>query len=89
MDVKFSLPEDISEQMTDIWKKSFSEVFKDLLNQQQQQEWFTQKDAAKYANVSVNTLRSWEVSGMETSIIKGVKRYNKHKIDNFLFSYSV
>lgn len=76
MDVKFSLPEDISEQMTDIWKKSFSEVFKDLLNQQQQQEWFTQKDAAKYANVSVNTLRSWEVSGMETSIIKGVKRYN-------------
>lgn len=51
-------------------------------------EWMSLKEAAKYANVSNNTLMKFRVMGLKISEIDGVKRVSKKEIDRFLEQHS-
>ena len=51
-------------------------------------EWMSLKEAAKYANVSNNTLMKFRVMGLKISEIDGVKRFSKKEIDRFLEQHS-
>lgn len=51
-------------------------------------EWMSLKEAAKYANVSYNTLMKFRLMGLKISEIDGVKRISKKEIDRFLEEHS-
>ena len=51
-------------------------------------EWMSLKEAAKYANVSYNTLMKFRVMGLKISEIDGVKRVSKKEVDRFLEEHS-
>jgi len=51
-------------------------------------EWMSLKEAAKYANVSYNTLMKFRLLGLKISEIDGVKRVSKKEIDRFLEEHS-
>lgn len=51
-------------------------------------EWMSLKEAAKYANVSYNTLMKFRVMGLKISEIEGVKRVSKKEVDRFLEQHS-
>lgn len=47
-------------------------------------EWMTIAEAAKYANVSINTFAKFRIMGLKISQIDGVKRVSKKEVDRFL-----
>lgn len=51
-------------------------------------EWMSLKEAAKYANVSYNTLMKFRVMGLKIPEIDGVKRVSKKEVDRFLEEHS-
>lgn len=51
-------------------------------------EWMSLKEAAKYANVSYNTLMKFRVMGLKISEIDGVKRVSKKEVNRFLEEHS-
>ena len=53
-----------------------------------QGEWMSLKEAAKYANVSHNTLKKFRLMGLRISEVDGVKRVSKKEIDRFLDQHS-
>lgn len=51
-------------------------------------EWFSLKEAAKYAGVSYNTFMKFRIRGLKICEIDGIKRVSKKEIDRFLEEHS-
>lgn len=51
-------------------------------------QWLNLKEAAKYADVSYNTLIKFRIMGLKVCEIDGIKRVSRKEIDRFLDSYS-
>ncbi|MCM3358679.1 DNA-binding protein [Psychrobacillus sp. MER TA 171] len=51
-------------------------------------DWMNLQEGAAYANVSLNTFKSFRLKGLKICEIDGVKRVSKEEIDKFLKSHS-
>lgn len=51
-------------------------------------EWFSLKEAAKYAGVSYNTFIKFRLCGLKVCEIEGIKRVSRREIDRFLEEHS-
>lgn len=77
------LPSSLESQLHIVVSKAIENALKKLPITQQK-EWMSLKEAAAYADVSINTFNNFRVKGLKVCEIGGVKRVSKTEIDNFL-----
>ena len=86
--VKLELPDDLKQAILEIVKDAAVQVVGSATRRDEQTwpEYMNKQQAAKYLNISVNTLQNWIADGDIPFVVVGkMVRLNRHQLDACMF----
>lgn len=88
MKVELDLFPELEEQLKLLVFKATREALNGSTEENNNKEWMSLKEGAKYAGVSYNSFIKFRAMGLVICEIDGIKRVSKKEIDNFLHKNS-
>lgn len=82
-EITFKLPTELDETMIDTWKRTFGDAMSEIAQQQKTPRYLNQKAAAKYLDVSVNTLKTFCKAGLTPVMVDNITRYDRNDLDEW------
>lgn len=90
MKLEVDLSPTIEKQLTAVAIKVWTETYQKLLKKQVYPDWMNLEMTCDYLGVSRSTLTKFiEDKGMPISIVDGVKRCNRHQVDEWMNQFNI
>jgi len=79
-ELKISIPEDATTEITEMFIASARSAFDELIQQQAYPPYLNQKQSAKYLNLSVSSFTKLHIPRV---VLEGVERYSRATLDQY------
>lgn len=90
MKLEVDLSSSVEEQLTEVALKVWRKTYNDILQKQIYPTWMNLETTCKYLGISRSTLTKFiEDEGMPISVVNGVKRCNRHQVDEWMNQFNI